>query len=98
MEQKQYRQGDVLIEEVSSIPKKAKVDRTNILVYGESTGHAHRLNDGVLFALGEDKYVQALDGTKVTHEEHDTIELPEGVYKVIRQREYDENQIRYVRD
>lgn len=95
---KQYRQGDVFIEEVEAVPIKAKIDGTNILVYGEVTGHAHRLKEGELWALGEDKFVVAKEKTKVEHEEHDTIELPEGIYKVIRQREYDENEIRYVRD
>lgn len=95
---KQYRQGDVLIESIDSIPEKAKLDESNILVYGETTGHAHRLEGGHVLEIGEDKYVVAGSNAKVVHEEHDTIELPEGTYKVIRQREYDENEIRYVRD
>lgn len=96
---KQFRQGDVFIEEIDKIPEKTKIDLTNILVYGETTGHAHRLRGGDLLTDEQDnKFVISRGKTQITHEEHDTIELPEGNYQIIRQREYDENEIRYVRD
>jgi len=40
-----------------------------------------------------------VDGdTDLVHEEHKTITLPVGIYQIRRQREYDENQIRFVQD
>lgn len=41
-----YRQGDVLIRRITSLPtQKAQLRLTGILAYGEVTGHAHRLVD-----------------------------------------------------
>src|ERR1700730_17826717 len=41
-----YRQGDVLIRRIKSLPtQKAQPRLTGILAYGEVTGHAHRLED-----------------------------------------------------
>src|SRR5579864_1405536 len=41
-----YRQGDVLIRRIASLPKqKAQPRLTGILAYGEVTGHAHRIED-----------------------------------------------------
>jgi hypothetical protein len=58
MKNKQYRQGDVMIERVSEIPKEAKklpVGRV-ILAYGEVTGHHHS------FAANEVESFKAEDG------------------------------------
>jgi len=35
---------------------------------------------------------------QLTHEEHNTITIPAGIYEIRRQREYDENHIRFVTD
>lgn len=42
---KQYRQGDVLIECITEIPKQIKPQRLKrvVLAHGEVTGHAHEL-------------------------------------------------------
>lgn len=95
-----YRQGDVLILEAKPGRGERTVANDKILVYGESTGHAHRVQSDtatVYDAFGG-KEVDAPNGFALVHEEHDTIEIPEGYYRVIRQREYDEGQIRYVAD
>lgn len=83
-----YRQGDVLIKQVTDIPAGLKTSKDNVLVYGESTGHAHRLQGGSVKTKGDEMYIIADDGAKIVHEEHDTIELMKGRYAVIRQREY----------
>lgn len=87
----QYRHGDLLICKVDSIPKGTKKRKTNIILDGEATGHAHRLSGGVVLDLDKDNkvYLRVADGGKVTHEEHNTIALPAGDYVVTRQREYD---------
>ena len=97
---KMYRQGDVLIMEAKREMRSAKVQADNVLVYGEATGHAHRVEgDGaVIMETPQGKVIDATKAFRVIHDEHDTIEIPEGFYRVIRQREYDEEQIRYVTD
>jgi hypothetical protein len=98
-----WRQGDVLIAQVDSIPDNAVFQpQRTLLVEGEITGHAHRIEfpenaavweyEGVLYMK-----VKARD-TRIVHEEHKPITLPEGVYRVWRQREYSPRAIRTVAD
>jgi hypothetical protein len=82
-----YRHGDLLIEK-TNIPKGCKKRKSSIILDGEVTGHAHRLNNGIIFEKGELVYLRVVDKATVTHEEHSTITLPAGDYQVIRQREY----------
>jgi len=93
----QYRQGDVLLVRVDAeVPDNAKaVERDKgrvILAYGEVTGHAHAIlekevslwevdTEGRLLVIGEEEVA-------LVHEEHDTIKVPKGTYKVVQQREY----------
>lgn len=96
---KMYRQGDDMI--VESKPLLGTKARDKILVYGETTGHAHRVEgDAALVMDLKDgtKSIHATAPFALVHEEHDTIEIPEGFYRVVRQREYDEKEIRYVTD
>ncbi len=94
-----YRQGDVLLVAINSIPANARTEvaRDNgriVLAYGEVTGHAHAIHDteAVLLAAPdtEDRFLRIMDasGVELTHEEHATIALPPGDYLVRRQREY----------
>jgi len=93
-----YRHGDVLISRVEEIPERAIKQSHLVLLEGEVTGHAHRVETDDLAELykdfmadsNEDLFLR-IEGSpaRVTHEEHDTIELPVGLYKVWRQREYD---------
>lgn len=104
-----YRQGDVLLVRVDEIPGDAAqcaVDGDVILAYGEVTGHAHRLAEGSVkpFAKGgvwepsAERFIQALEVAELRHEEHDTIALPPGNYRVIQQREYSPAGLRNVAD
>ena len=100
---RQYRQGDILIVEVSEITRKHKILETRIIVEGELTGHAHRLDgDAVLIEIegvfdhydNPTMFIHARgDDVSVTHDEHGSIKLPKGYYKVVRQREYNEREI-----
>lgn len=108
---KMYRQGDVLLREVKAIPRQhfeVTERKSKIVLHGEATGHSHAL-EGDASILDVRKtgwegrgdngaYVEVRSPTNLVHEEHDTIELPEGVYYVVRQREFDEKEVRYVRD
>jgi hypothetical protein len=63
-----------------------------ILAHGEVTGHSHRIEQpeaAHLWSVGETIFLQVLEhSTRVIHEEHAPIELPAGLYRVWRQREY----------
>ena len=104
MTEEMYRQGDVLFIKIANIPNKAKKADTNVIVEGEATGHAHRLMGGDLFRTelslnrGFDLFISAGSNTRIVHEEHDAIGLPKGEYRVVRQREYDNNRSRWVED
>ncbi len=101
-----YRQGDVLVVAVDAIPRRAKpVDRRRervVLAYGEVTGHAHAIADSgaALLEHEHDRYlrVTAGGGVGLTHEEHETILVPPGEYRVVRQREYTPEATRFVAD
>lgn len=105
-----YRQGDVLVRRVADLPKKveAVVRDANriVLAYGEVTGHAHSIaeDDACLYRPTDgDLEVRFLEvlrdgGVELTHQEHDTITLPPGIYEVTRQREYSPEAIRNVAD
>ena len=83
-----FRQGDVLIQEVSEIPKGLKRIKDGIVLRGEVTGHAHRLQGGELFGKDGSMFMNIPSPALLVHEEHKTIKLPVGKYAVIRQREY----------
>lgn len=86
---KQYRQGDIYIEEVSSLPKGLKKRKNLVILYGEATNHSHRLLEGSVFdGKNGAIYLELLKNTQIVHDEHGPIDLPKGVYKVSRQREY----------
>lgn len=99
---KQYRHGDVLIEQVDALPRRREKLQHTILAHGEVTGHSHRIKetgDADLYSTAEGLilHVRATTVT-VVHQEHDAISLPTGYYRVWRQREYSPEAIRVVRD
>jgi len=103
---KQYRQGDVFMQEVSEkidssklVPIQAKGNR-HILAEGEVTGHNHSVDcqtTGLFDYLG--KTVMVVDETTfIEHQEHAPIEVSPGTYWVVRQREYTPQAIQRVLD
>ena len=100
---RQYRQGDVLIEETDGIPDGGNVVSPDngriILAYGEVTGHAHALpaRAGNLIEVSGDRFLN-IDGPKtpnvdrpvrsLRHEEHFPIPLYPVAHQVIGQRQY----------
>jgi hypothetical protein len=101
--QKLFRQGDVLLVPAEFLPSNAVPELQGeriVLAYGEVTGHAHAIDPAfaVAYKVGDERFIKASPGATLVHEEHGPIELPEGVYKVVRQREYNPAEIRPVRD
>lgn len=94
-----YRQGDVLIM-AAQIPAGAIRRKDKVVELGEATGHKHQfLNAGVeLLEQYAETYIRASEPSPLVHEEHETIVIPEGTYRVIRQREFQGEDSRYVRD
>jgi len=98
-----YRQGDVLIRRIDTLPVQKSVKRENgILAYGEVTGHCHKvetvtcaevleIENGLFLRVGE-------EGVRIVHDEHAPITLEPGNYSIEIQREYTPAEIRNVAD
>lgn len=88
------RQGDVLLVAVPAIPQAARpVPRVGgriVLAYGEATGHAHtiRAREATLLAVGDERFLRVAAPVELGHEEHASIAVPPGTYRVVIQREY----------
>jgi hypothetical protein len=98
------QQGDVLLH-IEKLPKTATMKVEDpVIEHGEHTGHAHRLSLDMGYKenpAGSDKwalfkddktgerYLKVLEPTDLTHEEHKTITIPPGEYRVGRVLEYD---------
>lgn len=105
-----YRQGDILLIPIEDTPRNTKaVKRENgklILAHGEVTGHHHAFAEDVrnvelvtneqaaeLYLL-----VHGTSLAPLTHQEHATIPVAPGRYRVQRQVEYAPEAIRQVAD
>jgi hypothetical protein len=103
-----YRQGDVLLVRVKSIPRKvdpvAREAGRVVLAHGEVTGHAHAIRDDRAALFRDPKlaeifmHVSGDVPVALEHDEHDTISVPPGNYRVIRQVEYTPEAVRNVAD
>ena len=105
-----YRQGDVLIMRVPSIPADATPSKRDkgriILAYGEITGHSHAIEDTKAkgWLSGETLYLDLEKKTKVWHEDHNPKQddkpmvLDPGQYVVLNQVEYRREEIVWVAD
>jgi hypothetical protein len=91
------RQGDVMIERVDFIPadttevKRSK--RGVVLAEGEVTGHAHRIpsRSATLYRSETDQRFMKVGGSRpvaLNHEEHTTVNIPPGNYRVHIHAEY----------
>ncbi len=104
--ERQYRQGDVLLVKTrrQELPGATPVPRDQgriVLALGEATGHAHAVvaaGAELLERADGERYLRVDGPAELTHEEHGTIALEPGLYRVIRQREYGPGAAEYVRD
>lgn len=102
---KMYRQGDILlVAEKKNIREEYEISKNKIVAYGEATGHKHEFEGNVSLMTSTSwrtmgtMYAEVKEESKLVHDEHDTIVIPEGFYRVVRQREYDGENIRQVVD
>lgn len=90
----QARQGDIFLDQIAEIPKAAKAEAPAervVLALGEATGHAHAFyGRGVTMFRADDGgvFIDVKEPSDLKHEEHKTVRVPKGKYRVIRQREY----------
>lgn len=104
-----FRQGDVFIERVDSIPGDAtKIDPTTqkvkgrlVLAYGEVTGHHHSVALADIeecSQTAEAIYMRIMNETTVHHQEHAEITLKPGIYRSSIQVQYTPAEIERVTD
>lgn len=98
MHMKVYRQGDVLIVALSAIPRDQiqyagiPIDAVRVqpgphgllLAEGKATGHHHAIRsaDAELFTADGVRFLRAVSACDLVHEEHGTITIPAGEYRV----------------
>lgn len=103
-----FRQGDIAIVKVDKLPEgllEVPKDRGRVVVaYGEITGHAHVLEGGEALFLAtdlqdlENRFLKVDEEVELVHDEHNTITIPEGIYEVRHQKEYQPEAVRIVAD
>lgn len=83
------RQGDLWIKQIIALPKGLKKRKNLIVLYGSQTGHSHFLKYGAVYDGKNDTiYLDCPTKSQLLHDsDHDPIDLPKGVYQVIRQVE-----------
>lgn len=108
----QIRQGDILLVSISEAemertqPQKRDSQYRIVLATGESTGHAHVIDSPHAALYGdklEERFLEIVKDVELVHTsgavpDHDTLTIPEGFYRVVRQREYTPEAIRVVAD
>jgi len=103
---KNYRHGDLMVKEISELPKQLKKLNHNVLAHGES-GHRHVVvadrpaSVELLESIDGKTYMKVLGGNaSLTHEEHKTITITPGFYVVEHETEFDyfQAEIKRVRD
>ncbi len=84
------RHGDLLIRNTKKIPSNLKPIDTVIIAEGEKTGHKHQLQGNVTVYKQEPNalYFEVKTSAELVHQEHKTIQIPEGVYMVQQEREF----------
>jgi hypothetical protein len=101
------QQGDVLIKEVTKkvdFSKAKKVERKQrgwVLAEGETTGHAHVIDDDImLMEIEGTMYMKNDHDVTIVHEEHNAHTIPAGTWEIGIVQEYDHfaEEARKVRD
>lgn len=94
-----FCQGDVGILRISELPNDVSPvsddNGVNVLAYGEVTGHSHQIpiTHTQLYRSNNNNrlYLVVNNTSLLIHEEHDPIEIQDGVYEIIQQQEWDDS-------
>ena len=88
----QYRHGDVIIQRIDRLPLHARHRFGATLAHGEVTGHSHRFarpETVQLWEHGSQLFLEVkAPSAALVHEEHHQIDIPQGIYRFWKQREY----------
>lgn len=89
-----YQHGDVLIIGIDKIPESAELQKRKgdiIVAEGESTGHAHRIEDDFVKWYFKDNeiFIESEKSFVLRHEEHNPITIDPGKYRIGIVREFD---------
>lgn len=101
-----YRHGDVLIQEVKTVPEGAKTTKKGkevTIALGEATGHHHTLYGNLpieLLEYKESRYLKIQEEVSLKHQEHYCLTICPGTYEIVVEREHDyfTNEIKKVVD
>ena len=87
------RHGDVLLVPCDKIPESAKNLHTLTLALGEVTGHHHTMKGGKaqVYEQSGTKYVDVQEDTELTHQEHKSVPIVAGTYKMVNAFRYISN-------
>lgn len=89
---------------IQECPVEATVEKRKqgrcIIGEGEITGHHHAVIEKTASILEKDglRWLDAPKGAELLHEEHRTIELPSGTYRIVQQRVYHAGKVQRVVD
>jgi hypothetical protein len=89
-----WRQGDVIIREVSEIPRDAQISESNVVKISSETGNSHVLKASRVFTTlyrnrsMQLQYVLLDEPSIMTHPQHPTLHLSAGTYSITTVRDY----------
>lgn len=103
-----YRHGEIAFEVIKTLPRELKVEKTNIITKG-NTNNSHMFKGGNFYPKNEDNYIFGYFEAKNTtlyHKEHGdkkngelkSTKLPNGNYKLRRQVEFINGELRQIID
>jgi len=81
------QQGDVLLHREDSYPSTVEILKTDLLHKGQN--HHHRVRGDFKIAKNDSNTLLLSSGCELFHEEHKTLAIPEGVYRLGIVQEYD---------
>jgi hypothetical protein len=84
-----WRQGDVIVREVSEIPKNAVRSETDEIRVASETGNSHVLRGGKVFVSSEQqRYILLEAPASMVHPQHAALQLSQGLYHITTVRDY----------
>ena len=103
-----YRHGEIVFEKIDNLPPDLEEKKTNTFAEGK-TGNSHTFKGGKLYLKNEDEFIYGYfkaQNTKLFHSEHGekkegillSVELPNGFYRLRKQNEFINGELRVVVD
>jgi len=86
---KAYRHGDVILVKIGKLPKGCKKLNHRILAEGETTGHKHEVERGILYEKNGQLYLVEETKDIIKHEEHGVGQIDKEVYRIDFPQEWD---------